>query len=825
MTGLRVSAIDLVYCNVEPMRLSFRQYTDMAGAIFMCSTRAREQFFVSGVFRLALEYQPFVDNVKQGMPLFLFDYNERKLYGVFEAASDGGLDITDRAAFRSSSHSYPAQVRFKIIWKCRPLAEDEFSHAIKENYYTIYKFYFDLSYQQVVQLYELFDNKRVEQPIRNYTISAHLKEGLFSKGRPDKRSLTSNISPISTDQSHTLTVTAGTNYSAPTRMRGTAPHNFEARTNLSVPLVSKPVGVQIDPIHSSHHVQKILPYHNNSHRQDVSTVDGISTQVYAPCSQTNGYHQDQFVTNQSYPIPDDYMQSSLSSGCMTVSPTDRIRLSEKQSYVGSTSRSLQHITQASTGGDRNYVNSTPNVPSYNFSLANRQGSANLKDNYDIDCHHCKEIHTSEHQHVSKERAQVTPVLIQQGIPAYPEVPEVSTIGQRKDDFGDYILIADCAQDFDNDWWKHGSYHSVSSSLDRRNVIGANMSDQLHTNREIEAESNTTLVPGQCSQNSVFSRLSMKQQPLPEVVGSQNSVFSRLSPKQPLQEITGPSLSQMLNSLSTRTKQWSSGNSAHISKEREIRSENRTLISQKGDDRALTYDAGNQLVGEQSIDITCPLAELNLPSVVEGKESTEPPFLNFKRRSETAQLDGNLGKETSGKMKRRKLVRPSFGENNNPTNSEVEIQVNGADRKHLHFDADGNKFSIDLNKPASTDNLLAAEDGSTILCPVDINIQTEKPCEVNTTHKPKFSDAMEVTEEQDHPVENAAQTGDKVSLDLSIADLNTMDKSKLQAILDSPWLQALDKLRNGKSNNSEVAGSSICGDDNTLKMETNPDGST
>ncbi|KAI4993172.1 hypothetical protein ZWY2020_007485 [Hordeum vulgare] len=220
---------------LRAMRLSFRQDADMAGAIFMCNTWAREQFFGSGIFRLALEYQPFVDNVKQGMPLFLFDYNEGKLYGVFEAVTDGGLDITDRAAFRSTGRSYPAQVRFKIIWKCRPLAEDEFSHAIKENYYTLYKFYFDLSYQQVVQLYELFDNKRVEQPIRNYTISAHSKEGHFSKGRPDKRSLNPNISPLSTDQSHTLILTAGTKYSAPTSMCGTVPHNFEARTNLSMP--------------------------------------------------------------------------------------------------------------------------------------------------------------------------------------------------------------------------------------------------------------------------------------------------------------------------------------------------------------------------------------------------------------------------------------------------------------------------------------------------------------------------------------------------------------------------------------------------------------
>ncbi|KAI4965170.1 hypothetical protein ZWY2020_055287 [Hordeum vulgare] len=200
---------------LRAMRLSFRQDADMAGAIFMCNTWAREQFFGSGIFRLALEYQPFVDNVKQGMPLFLFDYNEGKLYGVFEAVTDGGLDITDRAAFRSTGRSYPAQVRFKIIWKCRPLAEDEFSH--------------------VVQLYELFDNKRVEQPIRNYTISAHSKEGHFSKGRPDKRSLNPNISPLSTDQSHTLILTAGTKYSAPTSMCGTVPHNFEARTNLSMP--------------------------------------------------------------------------------------------------------------------------------------------------------------------------------------------------------------------------------------------------------------------------------------------------------------------------------------------------------------------------------------------------------------------------------------------------------------------------------------------------------------------------------------------------------------------------------------------------------------
>ena len=81
----------------------------MAGAIFMSNSETRDHCFNTGVFGLPPEYGPFVANVKQGMPLFLFDYTFRKLYGVFEAASDGGMDIS-RTAFRSTGRTYPAQV-------------------------------------------------------------------------------------------------------------------------------------------------------------------------------------------------------------------------------------------------------------------------------------------------------------------------------------------------------------------------------------------------------------------------------------------------------------------------------------------------------------------------------------------------------------------------------------------------------------------------------------------------------------------------------------------------------------------------------------------
>jgi len=101
----------------EGPAVSFRQGAagDMAGAIFMCNISTREQSFQARVFSLPLEYQSFVTSVRKGMPLFLFDHNLRKLYGVFEAASDGGINICD-APFSTAQRSYPAQVN--VNTKC-----------------------------------------------------------------------------------------------------------------------------------------------------------------------------------------------------------------------------------------------------------------------------------------------------------------------------------------------------------------------------------------------------------------------------------------------------------------------------------------------------------------------------------------------------------------------------------------------------------------------------------------------------------------------------------------------------------------------------------
>lgn len=125
------------------------------GAIFMSNRATRRECVKKKLFGLPRSQISFVKKIKSGMTLFLFEYEERKLYGVYEATCDGALDI-DPCAFTSSGKSFAAQIRVKLIGLPPPLPENEFSDAIKDNYYTANKFSFYLSREQVDKLIELF---------------------------------------------------------------------------------------------------------------------------------------------------------------------------------------------------------------------------------------------------------------------------------------------------------------------------------------------------------------------------------------------------------------------------------------------------------------------------------------------------------------------------------------------------------------------------------------------------------------------------------------------------------------------------------------------
>ncbi|XLS61627.1 hypothetical protein HN51_015855 [Arachis hypogaea] len=97
------------------------------GAIFMSNRSALQECFEKRLFGLPVGYSDFVRHVKEGMPLFLFEFEERKLYEIFEATSDSGRTFFHRHMFQQ---------------------EDEFYGAIRDNYFGPHKFNFGLTKEQ-----------------------------------------------------------------------------------------------------------------------------------------------------------------------------------------------------------------------------------------------------------------------------------------------------------------------------------------------------------------------------------------------------------------------------------------------------------------------------------------------------------------------------------------------------------------------------------------------------------------------------------------------------------------------------------------------------
>ncbi|XP_077244458.1 DCD (Development and Cell Death) domain protein isoform X2 [Tasmannia lanceolata] len=134
---------------------------DVEGAIFMSNRATKKECLRRKLFGLPPSQETFVKQIKTGMIMFLFEYEERKLYGVFEATSDGAMNIEPHAFRSLGGKTFPAQIRFKSIWSCYPLSEHDFHNAIQDNYYTHNKFHFYLSEEQVCHLIQLFSSKKI----------------------------------------------------------------------------------------------------------------------------------------------------------------------------------------------------------------------------------------------------------------------------------------------------------------------------------------------------------------------------------------------------------------------------------------------------------------------------------------------------------------------------------------------------------------------------------------------------------------------------------------------------------------------------------------
>ncbi|WVZ82308.1 hypothetical protein U9M48_029583 [Paspalum notatum var. saurae] len=152
------------------------------GAVIICNHVTKRQFFEQKHFALPGYAATFIKKIRAGMLLFLFEHQERKLYGVFEATSDGALNILPDSC-ASSYMLRPAQVLFRRVWFCKPLTEAEFSDAIKGHCLQPQMSFLGISYQQVLSLVDLFSSRMIRLQLYQKPKSRVLRDYKISLAR------------------------------------------------------------------------------------------------------------------------------------------------------------------------------------------------------------------------------------------------------------------------------------------------------------------------------------------------------------------------------------------------------------------------------------------------------------------------------------------------------------------------------------------------------------------------------------------------------------------------------------------------------------------
>ncbi|XP_030450910.2 uncharacterized protein LOC115673031 [Syzygium oleosum] len=137
---------------------------DLGGVILGCTHHTIEECYSKKLFGLPRPHYAYIKKIEPGLPLFLFNYGDRKLHGVFEAISRGQMNIDIRAWTKESFEEtpYPAQVKARTRIDCRPLLEEQFQPVIISNYHRATHFWFELDQEQTTKLICLFSSNRID---------------------------------------------------------------------------------------------------------------------------------------------------------------------------------------------------------------------------------------------------------------------------------------------------------------------------------------------------------------------------------------------------------------------------------------------------------------------------------------------------------------------------------------------------------------------------------------------------------------------------------------------------------------------------------------
>lgn len=109
---------------------------NLGGVIFGCSHETYDECVNGLIFGLPRPHICYVQYIVPGMPVFLYNYSDRTMHGIFKAVSEGDIEINPRGwtTFPNQRTQYPAQVRVEVYNQCPSLSEREFRPLLKDCY-------------------------------------------------------------------------------------------------------------------------------------------------------------------------------------------------------------------------------------------------------------------------------------------------------------------------------------------------------------------------------------------------------------------------------------------------------------------------------------------------------------------------------------------------------------------------------------------------------------------------------------------------------------------------------------------------------------------
>ncbi|KAM7494359.1 hypothetical protein LguiB_028968 [Lonicera macranthoides] len=151
------NSVDKRFKTLPPSESLPRNET-VGGYIFVCNNDTMDENLKRQLFGLPPRYRDSVRQITPGLPLFLYNYSNHQLHGVFEAASFGGTNI-DPTAWEDKKNPgesrFPAQIRVKTRKVCEPLEEDSFRPIL--HHYDGPKFRLELNIPEAISLLDIFE--------------------------------------------------------------------------------------------------------------------------------------------------------------------------------------------------------------------------------------------------------------------------------------------------------------------------------------------------------------------------------------------------------------------------------------------------------------------------------------------------------------------------------------------------------------------------------------------------------------------------------------------------------------------------------------------